>query len=89
MRNSIFEYVNTCVECQKTNLPRQARLGLLKPLPAEHYPWINVSANLIGPLPKSEGIDAILVVVDRVMKMSVFIPTNTTMDAAEFANLYF
>lgn len=40
-------------------------------------------------LPPSHGFDAILVVVDRLTKMAVFIPTHTATNAKELAQLYF
>ena len=44
--------------------------------------------NLITDLPKSEGYDTILVVIDRLMKMSHFIPCSKDLDARQFANLF-
>jgi len=39
-------------------------------------------------LPKSEGYDTILVVIDRLTKMSHFIPCSKDLDARQFANLF-
>jgi hypothetical protein len=43
---------------------------------------------MIGPLPQSNGYDAILVVVDRLTKMVVTMPTNTTLTAEGTAELF-
>jgi len=44
--------------------------------------------DFITDLPKSEGYDTILVVVDRLTKMSHFIPCSKDLDARQFANLF-
>ena len=43
--------------------------------------------DLIGPLPESQGRDAILVVVDRFSKQLHAIPTSTTLSAEDTARL--
>ena len=43
--------------------------------------------DFIEPLPISEGYDSILVVVDRLTKMSVFLPTKTTLTSPKMADL--
>jgi len=44
--------------------------------------------DFITELPKSEGYDTILVVIDRVTKMSHFVPCSKDLDARLFANLF-
>jgi len=44
--------------------------------------------DLITDLPKSEGYDTILVVIDRLTKMSHFIPGSKDRNAQQFANLF-
>ena len=44
--------------------------------------------DLIGPLPNSRGYDAIMVVVDRLTKMVVLIPTSTTQTSEGTARLF-
>jgi len=39
-------------------------------------------------LPKSEGYDTILVVIDRLTKMSDFIPCSKDLNGGQFANLF-
>jgi len=44
--------------------------------------------DIITDLPKSDGYDTILVVIDRLTKMSHFIPCSTDLDARQFINLF-
>jgi len=44
--------------------------------------------DFITDLPKSEGYNTILVVIDRLTKMSHFIPCSKDLDARQFANLF-
>jgi len=44
--------------------------------------------DFITDLPKSDGSDTILVVIDRLTNMSHFIPCAKDLDARQFANLF-
>ncbi len=62
--------------------------GLLKQLPILICPWESVSMDFIEQLPVSDGFMVILVVVDRLTKQSLFIPTFNTIDAPQVARLF-
>jgi len=51
-------------------------------------PWEEISIDVIGPLPRSEDKDAILVVVDRFSKMIRLIPMTTSIFSSEVARIY-
>ncbi|SPC63716.1 uncharacterized protein UHOD_11307 [Ustilago sp. UG-2017b] len=51
-------------------------------------PWSSVSMDLIEQLPPSSDFTAILVVVDRLTKMAIFVPTTNELDAPELAKLF-
>ena len=89
MDEEIKLYVTTCHSCQKNKPSHQFPVGLLKPLeiPARH--WSHVSMDFIGPLPKSNGYNAITVVVDKLTKLVHLIATTTTVTAKEVALLFF
>ena len=50
--------------------------------------WTDVSLNFIESLPKSQGFEVILVVVDRLTKYAHFIPISHPYNAAKVASLY-
>jgi len=66
---------------------RHAPYGLLQSNEAPDRPWKSIAMDFITDLPKSEGYDTILVVIDRLTKMSHFIPCSKDLDARQFANL--
>ncbi|CAD6962302.1 unnamed protein product, partial [Tilletia controversa] len=88
MRKFIHNYVDTCDSCARTKPQRHKPYGLLKPLSVPTNPWTDVTMDLIEALPASSGFDSILVIVERLTKMSIFIPTYTTMTSQDLAKLY-
>jgi hypothetical protein len=63
--------------------------SLLQPLPVSHVPWSIVGRDFINGLPKSEGKDFIIVVVDRFTKFIHFIPLSYPYLALDVANSFF
>jgi len=51
-------------------------------------PWEEISIDVIGPLPKSEDKDAILVVVNRFSKMIRLMAIMTSISSSEVARIY-
>ena len=62
--------------------------GLLKQLPILEQPWNSISMDFIEQLLKLSGYTAIMVVVDRLMKQAIFIPTHDTITSADLAKLF-
>lgn len=89
MYDEIKLYVLSCLQCQM-NKPRNSnKLGLLYPLPIPNQKWEQVSIDLITQLPKTRnGNDCIIVIVDKLTKMSHFIPTTTNVSATEVAKIF-
>lgn len=56
-------------------------------MPIPHGLWTDVSMGFVTDLPKSEGYNAILVLVDRLTKMRHLIATTKEMDSREVARL--
>ncbi|KAI5474168.1 hypothetical protein MNV49_007998, partial [Pseudohyphozyma bogoriensis] len=87
VRKYVEDYVSGCTTCARTKAPRHKKYGLLQPLPIPEHPWASISMDFIEKLPESDGYDSILV-VDRLTKMAVFIPTDTTITAQELADIF-
>src|SRR5437868_5269981 len=88
MRETIKRYVKNCDACQWTKVVWHAPYGLLQPNEAPSTPWKSISMDFITDLPESGGHDAILVVIDRLTKMSHFIPCRKDIDAKQFAIVF-
>ena len=67
---------------------RHAPYGLLSPLPIPVQPWCSISLDWITDLPPSRYHDAIQLVVDRLTKQAIFIPTTKSMSALDVAALF-
>ncbi|KAI3366353.1 hypothetical protein L3Q82_000513 [Scortum barcoo] len=61
----VAEYVKACSVCARGKASRQARMGLLQPLPVPHRPWSHISLDFITGLLPSQGNTVVLTVVDR------------------------
>ena len=85
LRKSVTSYVQACPECQRAKSSRHKPYGLLKPLPIADRPWSSLSMDHIEGLPLSEDLDSILVIVCRLTKQAIFIPTHSTDDAPRLA----
>jgi hypothetical protein len=89
MSRDIKQYVWTCDICQKTKPRRHAPVGMLQPIPIPSQPFEVVSMDFIPELPESNGHNNILVIIDKLMKYTIFIPTTTTITEKGTAELFF
>jgi hypothetical protein len=88
MCSFVIDYCKSCVTCGRAKPRRHKPYGLLKQLPIPDFPWHSISMDLIEHLPNSAGYDAILVIVDRLSKQGIFIPTHDTLTAVQLADLF-
>src|SRR5258707_6727662 len=88
MRRMVGDYIRSCTSCVRTKATRHKPYGLLKQLPIPGQPWESISMDFIEQLPASEGFTAILVIVDRLTKQLLFIPTHDTVDTPQLARLF-
>ena len=89
MAEDVEDYVRTCPVCQGKSVANHKPYGKLQSLPRPARPWKEISIDWITGLPESDGYDAILTIVDRFTKMAVFVPCQSTMDAAEMAEVLY
>ncbi|QRW25577.1 Retrotransposable element Tf2 protein [Rhizoctonia solani] len=87
MKSSAKEWVECCPVCQ-ANQRAHAPTIALKPLEVPPFPFHTISYNFITGLPKSNGHDAILVVIDSFSKFGHFIPTTKKVTAKGLADLF-
>ena len=61
--------METCPTCQMMKSDNRAKAGLLQPLEIPSRKWVHVTMDLITNLPESDGFMAIVVFVDKLIKM--------------------
>ncbi|KAH7460174.1 Transposon Tf2-6 polyprotein [Fusarium oxysporum f. sp. matthiolae] len=88
MLSYVERWVKNCHTCRRANPARDARQGVLKPLPVPERAWQHISMDFITHLPPSEGHDAILIIACRLTKMRHIIACKGTCDAEDTARYY-
>jgi Integrase zinc binding domain len=87
----ITEYVKGCATCQQNkNLTHLIKTPLFRiPSAIDAKPFSHIAMDLITGLPKSDGHDAILTIVDHgCSRGAIFLPCSTTITGAGIAKLY-
>src|SRR5260221_4972387 len=84
----VKDYVASCATCAHAKSPRHKPYGKLKQLLIPSRPWSSISMDFIEQLPDSEGFSAILVIVDRLTKQAIFIPSHDTVNAPQVVRLF-
>ncbi|KAF8750266.1 hypothetical protein RHS01_09482 [Rhizoctonia solani] len=87
MKSSAKEWVKCCPVCQ-ANQQAHAPTIALKPLEVPLFPFHTISYDFITGFPKSNGHNAVLVVIDSFSKFGHFIPTSKKVMAKGLANLF-
>ncbi|SPC65160.1 related to pol protein [Ustilago sp. UG-2017b] len=85
----IADYVASCPVCARYKAPRHRPYGLLQPLATPDRPWGSISLDFIEGLPPSRKYDSILVIVDRLTKYAILVPTYKTVTAKQTAVLLY
>ena len=76
LRKFVKKYVKSCTICMRAKPKRHKPYCFLKQFPIPQHPWNSISMDFIETLPTSSGSDSILVIVDRLTKQGIFIPTT-------------
>ena len=90
MNRDAEAYATTCDVCQKIKTDHRAKMGALRPAHIPSRPFATVSMDMITGLPASgeQGYTAILVIVDKLTKFAIIIPTHSTLTQEGFAKLF-
>ena len=64
LKEDVKKYIQGCFKCQQNKVQHQKKAGELHPLEIPQGPWQEISIDIIGPLPKSNRMDVIVVIID-------------------------
>lgn len=87
-KQAVDDFIKQCPICQQAKHSNNHPAGLLQPLPIPQGVWMDLSMDFIEGLPKSQGCNVILVVVDRLTKYSHFVAVKHPYTAATIAQLF-
>jgi hypothetical protein len=85
LKSDVDDFVRQCQVCQHSKHEHCKIAGKLQPLPVPDEPWQDITLDFVTGLPKSDGCDTILVVVDRLTKFAHFIPLRHPFSAPQVA----
>ena len=88
LHNFVKDFCKSCTSCYHANTPHHRPYRSLKQLLILEKPWNSISMDFIEQLPASSGYMTILVVVDKLTKQSIFIPTHDTITFTQLAQLF-
>jgi len=88
MKQSIQQHIRACDTCNRNKYQSLSLGGLLQPLPVPSQVWEDLSMDFIEGLPRHQGLDTILVVVDRFTKYSHFIALAHLFSAKDIAKFF-
>ena len=71
----VMDYIRSCTTCCRNKSIHHNPFGPYRFLPVTIRPWDSISMDFIEGLPLSNGYDTILVIICRLSKMGLFIPT--------------
>jgi hypothetical protein len=89
MKREITKYVSECDICQRVKASHLKTAGILQPLPIPSWKWEDISMDFIVGLPNTSlRHDSIWVIIDRLTKITHFLPVHTTYNAKKCAEIY-
>ena len=69
LKEDIKKYIQGCFKYQQNKVQHQRKAEELHPLEIPQGSWQEISIDIIGPLPRSNRMDTIVVIIDRFTKM--------------------
>ena len=84
----MMEFVLQCDTCERCKHESVARPGLLQPLGVPDQDWANITMDFVEGLPRLEGKNYVLVVVDRLTKYNHFLSLSHPFTTQEVARLF-
>ncbi len=81
MKKDVETYIRSCEMCQQTKSSMQAKAAPLHPNAIPSQPWTHISVDMITGLPKSNGYNAIIMIVDCFSKEIIPVACSTELSS--------
>ena len=88
LKEDVKKYIQGCFKYQQNKVQHQKKSGELHTLEIPQGPQQKISTNIIGPLPRSNGIDTIVVIVNWFTKMIQLKTTTMSISSEGIAKIY-
>jgi hypothetical protein len=89
MKKDGVDYIVICMECQKVKVEHRHPTGFLQPLPIPNKKWEVVTIGFITTfLRKKRKHDLIMVLVDKLTKVTHFVLVNMTHTTSNIGKIY-
>ena len=88
LKENVKKYIQRCFKCQQNKVQHQRKVEELYPLEILQGPWQGISIDIIGPLPKLNRMDAIVVIVNQFTKMIQLKATMMNISLEGIAKIY-
>ncbi len=87
MKKDVEAYIWACETCQWTKSSNQSKAAPLHPNEVPSHPWTHISVDMVTGFPKSNGHDAILIIVDQFSKEIIPITCSTEVTSEGWAKI--
>ncbi|GMJ00914.1 hypothetical protein HRI_003760600 [Hibiscus trionum] len=87
MRKDVFQFVGNYQVCQRMKVDSLTLAGLFQPLLIPQQVFEDISLDFITRLPKSNGNESIMMVIDRLTKYGHFFPLPRKFDGKAVARI--
>lgn len=88
MKARVNEFAKACAVCLKNKSKNMPHPGLFQHLPVPKMAWAHITLDFVEGLPKSEGKDVVMVVVDMFTKYAHFISLSHPFMAQVVVDLF-
>jgi len=88
IKEDVKKYMQGCIKYQQNKVQYQRKSGKLHPLEILQGPWQEISIDIIEPLSRFNGMDAIIVIVGRFTMMIQLKTTIMNISSEGIAKIY-
>lgn len=90
MYKDVAKYVRSCHDCQQNKEERSRRKGMLQPQAVPNRCWEVLTMDFLTEFPTSgRGNDSVFVIVEKLSKRGIFVPTNKEITSAVVVQILF